>query len=315
MDMGTSENVQPEMKPSLESLLAPLSAETFLSDHWPGQPAVIRGAVCADYFSEALPTLMNLSFLRTRRDSVMVLAAASSAESRSVQLDPMQATRLFDAGMSIVAGKLQDDLPLLGGWIEALRRDLGLPRRSLLRSIAYLSPAGAGVHPHWDLNSNFSIQLSGTKRWTMAPNSTIENPLSPFSVDDRIVATRLRRYLTTPLPEAMPEDREEFLLEPGDLLFIPRGYLHGTEAVETSLSLNFTLGSYTLAELVADQIRDQLWQRPEWRAIGDIASPERPGASERAEEIAALLDTLPEELASLSMDDLVHQAQPQQVPD
>lgn len=92
----------------------------------------------------------------------------------------------------------------------------------------YLTPAGAqGFLPHVDTHDVFVLQLEGAKEWHVA-NPTMMLPLPVGSHQ----------------PQALP-DAQTYRLEPGDLLYLPRGFRH--EAVTTdSSSLHLTVGIYTV---------------------------------------------------------------------
>ncbi|EPB68707.1 cupin family protein [Ancylostoma ceylanicum] len=97
----------------------------------------------------------------------------------------------------------------------------------------YLTPAGsAGFAPHWDEIDAFLLQLEGKKYWKVyAPDSTDDElPLEPsgnFTDDDM-------------------KDRKptfEGWIEAGDLLYIPRGFIHQASTADDVHSFHITISS------------------------------------------------------------------------
>lgn len=96
----------------------------------------------------------------------------------------------------------------------------------------YLTPAGTqGFAPHWDDIEAFILQLEGKKRWR------IYNPRFPDEVLPRFSSPNLSQ-------DEIGEVILDTVLEAGDLLYFPRGYIHQGEAVEETHSLHITFSTY-----------------------------------------------------------------------
>jgi len=104
----------------------------------------------------------------------------------------------------------------------------------------WIGPPGSGVQRHRDIQDNFSQQLFGSKHWTLVPPhyaaqlGTTE--VTPF-LHTTAVGEALQRG--EPWPQAIP--RLRFELGPDEMLFVPAGWFHATEArgTEISGSVNF----------------------------------------------------------------------------
>lgn len=100
-----------------------------------------------------------------------------------------------------------------------------------------------GFDVHWDDHDALIVQLSGRKRWRMH-GVTRSAPLQ-------------RDVEPPPRPEGEPVD--DFLLEDGDVLYLPRGQWHDVSAIgEESLHLTIGFNRATGVDLVswlADQLR------------------------------------------------------------
>ena len=96
---------------------------------------------------------------------------------------------------------------------------------------AYLTPAASqGFAPHYDDIEAFVIQLEGRKRWRVYECPEERRPLPRFSSEDFE-------------KDAVGEPLMDLVLEPGDLLFMPRGFVHQAETVSSVPSLHITLST------------------------------------------------------------------------
>jgi hypothetical protein len=100
-----------------------------------------------------------------------------------------------------------------------------------------------GFDVHWDDHDAFILQIAGRKRWRLH-GATRPSPLH-------------RDVEIPPRPSAEPID--DFMLEDGDTLYVPRGHWHDVSAVgEQSLHLTIGFSPATGVDLVswlADQVR------------------------------------------------------------
>lgn len=63
-------------------------------------------------------------------------------------------------------------------FLQGLRKDLGLSALTYGRCLIYATPDGKGTATHFDQNINFVLQVHGTKKWKIAPNFEVPNPLT-----------------------------------------------------------------------------------------------------------------------------------------
>jgi hypothetical protein len=106
---------------------------------------------------------------------------------------------------------------------------------------AYLTPGDSpGFTPHYDTHEVFVLQIAGNKRWRLfEPALTLPHRSQAF----------------TPLGYVLPSPILELELEPGDLLYLPRGYVHAAEALRGH-SVHVTIGVtvYTWVDLIAELV-------------------------------------------------------------
>lgn len=303
--------------PTLSTLFPGDALEAFLRS-WPHEVFHYPGARERLPVASA-PELSDMESLFLWSDTASEVSFAASLPSARDEveavdgLSPDAARAAFECGMTLTlpgAGAFESIFPTVGEYVESLRRELGIPVYSLTRAIVYASPAGGGTSLHFDRNANIVAQLTGRKRWLVAPNYAVEHPTQRFSTRQRKPPhPRLSDYLTEPLPRELPPESAkravEVVLEPGDVLFVPYGWWHQTEAVEDSIQLNFTASMPSWSELITYGLRRHLERRPHWRAFAqDVHSPDPERRASALERVRALLLELADMVTELDADRL-----------
>jgi hypothetical protein len=118
---------------------------------------------------------------------------------------------------------------------------------------AYLTPAQSqGLGVHYDTHDVFVLQIEGVKHWRIF-GAPLQLPLEgqPF---------RRGKVEAGPL-------EEEVELHPGDLIYLPRGFMHSASSKD-STSLHLTVGavSVTWASVILGAIESCIEQEPGLRA-------------------------------------------------
>lgn len=87
---------------------------------------------------------------------------------------------------------------------------------------------GGGVGPHWDSYDVFLLQALGQRRWRIGPTGYPNHP------PECVVEVPLKIIRD-------PQFTEEFVLDPGDMLYLPPGWAHDGVAIGscTTLSIGF----------------------------------------------------------------------------
>ncbi|MET8752310.1 cupin domain-containing protein [Streptomyces sp. NPDC004667] len=108
---------------------------------------------------------------------------------------------------------------------------------------AYLTPGGRarGFDPHYDNHDVIILQAHGTKSWRL------------YGMPDALPLRSQRYGAARPVPEA----EEEFDLEPGSVLYLPRGTVHAATSTDTA-SLHLTLGVHPVLfpALLGEAVQD-----------------------------------------------------------
>lgn len=249
-------------QPGLSALFPNLTRTEFLNRHWPARPAWGHGAPAR------LSRLTDIGQI----GAVMTLAARSRIEMKAmfpgvhhelneIAADTSSALALYDSGATIACSAVHRWHAGVGLWSDRLARELSVPADHAHCNL-YMTPRGRGVPMHFDDHEIIVVQLAGRKRWRIAENQTVVNPVANSGT---ALTDEVRRYATGPAPRRMTDGRT-VTLKPGSVLFLPRGYWHSTDAQEASISLTFGFCVPSWAEIVGTYIGNQLTAQTEWRA-------------------------------------------------
>jgi ribosomal protein L16 Arg81 hydroxylase len=210
---------------SLSSLIAPTAEEEFRSRYWERQPLVVHRKQL-DYY-DGLFGLEDFEEALTRSADYVKLANATTQKNKSYQSAVSEGVEavledMRDGG-TLVLDQLHHREPNLRLLCRVLASELGHRFQTNL----YLTPAnGKGFTPHWDNHDVFILQVVGSKNWKIE---------------------KQRRTLPGKGDKMGDEGRElcgdvySFVLEQGDVIYIPRGFVHAAEC-GSEPSLHITLG-------------------------------------------------------------------------
>ncbi|MEV4845886.1 cupin domain-containing protein [Micromonospora matsumotoense] len=226
-------------------------------------------------------------FLRVARDGQLVPTArftgggGAGAEIGDQVLDE-RILELYAAGATLVLQGLHRLWPALVDFA----RDLGTALTQPLQVNAYLTPPGSqGFATHYDTHDVFVLQVDGRKRWRIHP-PVLTDPLERQPWGGRADEVSA----TADGPAAL-----DVVLEPGDALYLPRGWLHSAQAQE-SRSLHLTVGIRALTRYaLVEELLALAAEDPRLRAglpFGtDVADPDAI-EPELTETVEALRDWL-----------------------
>ncbi len=189
-------------------LLGDITPAQFMRDYWHKKPLLIR---------QAVPGMQPLLPF----DELAALATKDYVESRLVtmtdgqwdmQYGPLQTLppRSQPGWTMLVQGvNLQNDAA------DALLRQFRfVPDARLDDLMVSFATDGGGVGPHFDSYDVFLLQAEGQRRWQISPQKDL-------SLVDGLPLKILSKF----------EPAEEFVLEPGDMLYLPPHYAHDGVAI------------------------------------------------------------------------------------
>jgi len=237
----------------LAKLLHPISVSRFFAEYWEEKPLFI----CRndqDYY-KSVASLERIDPLLTvlPPDAITVTNSDHQPDEADVaradgSLDIVKACQLFADGTTIVFGEVHKRIETLAALCRELERDVGAP----LQCNLYLTPAnGRGFAAHYDTHDVLLLQIAGAKEWTIF-DSPVRLPLAgqPFDPDHHRLGAAA----------------DAFVLRAGDLLYIPRGFVHAARSA-SEVSLHATLGvlAYRWADVMIETMAQLCLSDPAFR--------------------------------------------------
>lgn len=149
--------------------------------------------------------------------------------------DPARVMEMVKRGATLNLLYIDSFTPELRDIANALREGLGMYTQANL----YCSWAGVQAYQaHCDPHDAWIVHTEGEKRWRVY-SGRAEAPIRHDSFD---------RVMTQPTPEERGELVAEFIMKPGDVLYIPRGIYHEALAI-TPGTVHVTFGCFGLVGL------------------------------------------------------------------
>ncbi|MGV8873551.1 MAG: cupin domain-containing protein [Rhodococcus sp. (in: high G+C Gram-positive bacteria)] len=220
---------------------------TFADRFWGTSPKLTRSADLPGSFDDlmsvdAVDELIaergvRTPFVRMAKDGRLVDKAQFTASGGfgaevTDQVDSGGVLESFAAGNTLVLQGLHRLWPPLIHFVGDLVRELGHP----IQVNSYVTPAASqGFSPHYDVHDVFVVQIAGTKRWTVHSPVHI-HPLNNQPWSDRRSAVEAH---------ASNDPDLDVVLEPGDVLYLPRGWIHSAQALgDTTVHLTVGVASF-----------------------------------------------------------------------
>jgi 50S ribosomal protein L16 3-hydroxylase len=236
------------------ALLGGMPPERFMKKHWQKKPLLVRQAIPG--FQPVLS-----------RAALFGLAAQDDVESRLVARE--------GRGWRLQRGPLpRKSLPGLQrpGWTLLVQgvdlHDAGA--HALLHGFSFVPAArlddlmisyatdGGGVGPHFDSYDVFLLQAQGQRRWRIGRQADL-------TLQDDVPLKILKNF--------QPE--EEYVLDPGDMLYLPPGYAHDGVAIGECQTYSIGFRAPARAELAREllqRIADEAADLPD-RLYRDAGQP------------------------------------------
>ncbi|GAB3447102.1 JmjC domain-containing protein [Actinophytocola sediminis] len=293
---------------ALATIFESVDPDRFAREHWPDRHVVEHGDVDQLRAQPAFRRVGTLDDVVARYDGpVMVYGEVIIAETEGVSdrmlVDADKCLEWYEKGAALEFDMLDEFVPELGRLAERLRGELGLPKTTSKKAIAYAATRGGGLRPHFDAYCNFVFQLVGDKAWLLQPNANAAEPLQHYELADApYLPDELAAYWQGEPPADGLPDAERVLLRPGSRMFLPRGYWHATESSWETLAINITFGQPTWLDYVLAELRTRLAGDRRWRRLataGDLLTAE--GRS----ELEHLLGELPAAVGEVTVADML----------
>ncbi len=217
-----------------------LDLSAFLQHHWQKQPLVIKNAF-SDFQDPITPEELAGLACEEEIASRIVLTKADEQNSWEIIQGPIEDYSPFgEQNWQLLVQAVNHWYPDSQPLVDAFRFIPDWRFDDLMVSFA---TQGGGVGPHIDNYDVFILQGSGRRRWLVGD-------IGHYTPRDGDV--------TTPLIDDF-EPIIDVLLEPGDMLYIPPGFPHRGETLETALSYSMGFRAPSQQELlssIADHLID-----------------------------------------------------------
>ncbi|MDQ6930554.1 MAG: cupin domain-containing protein [Candidatus Eremiobacteraeota bacterium] len=276
---STSENV-------VARLLQPHTVDEFASEYYERKPLYIARddpSYYTDYFSlAALEEVLYGGEIPAQsvnifRDGIPARVESFTRKSMRINsnkalktdaevIDPDRVSALFAHGCSVVLDRVQTYSPSVRNLCRGIEWFFGHKVSTNL----YLTPAGnQGFAAHYDTHDTLLLQVEGSKHWKIY-GAGFDLPIDD---DPRFFHNKK----TTKKGEAL----FEIEFRPGDLLYLPRGFMHEGTANE-KLSMHLTIGLYPAkwSDILGQTLADGIFEEAVLRAAiatndpPDFSSPE-----------------------------------------
>jgi hypothetical protein len=234
-----------------EKMLNPIEPATFLNEYWEKRPLFIPRNQ-PDYYSELLSikdidsiiwfTRYKLSGVELAKDGVRVppgsLPIGNYISSDGVP-DIHKLYNAYGQGYSFVLNGLHDR------WkpISVFQKNLEVFLNHSVAINMYMTPQNSqGFAAHFDTHDVFIVQVEGSKLWRL-----YDSPITLPVLSDLKYLPKVKNELSDPVTE--------ICLNAGDLLYLPRGYVHEACTSE-SFSIHLTVGVHVFrwTDLIANAV-------------------------------------------------------------
>ena len=267
----------------LGRLLSPVSRRDFFSSHWERQHLLLERAEPRYY--DSLITAADLEEIISDSDArypairlakgggylppeVYTHKIKHGDESFLGVPDVRRISDEYRRGATVALPAIHRRWKALGLLCDQLQAELDHPAHANV----YVTPGNAaGFTAHYDTHEVFVLQIAGKKHWSIyAPVHELPHRSQPF----------------TPQTFTGQAPITETELKSGDLLYLPRGFLHSTRTSE-SFSAHVTIGIsvYTGVDLLKEYVQ---------AAIGDVEQRRAliPGFASREDHRSLLRERL-----------------------
>ena len=217
--------------------LGDMSVETFLSEYWQKKPLLIRQAF-KDFNSPISGDELAGLACEEEVNSRIVIEKGGEHPWQAIHgpMDESVFAKMPQTHWTLVVNDLEKYIPQLA-WITDRFRFIPEWHLDDLMS-SWAAPEGS-VGPHVDLYDVFILQGEGSRRWQISTQPVAEDNVIPG------IALRLQKEFNAEI---------EWVLEEGDMMYLPAGVSHSGVSIGESLSYSIGYRATSHTDLVSDFI-------------------------------------------------------------
>jgi 50S ribosomal protein L16 3-hydroxylase len=220
-------------------LLGGLTIRRFLREYWHKQPLLVRNALPG--FSGLLPPSALMDMARQAEVESRLVVHGASWTLEHGPFAPSRLKKLPKHNWTLLVQSVDHHL---ASATTLLERFAFIPRARLDDLMVSYAAPGGGVGPHFDSYDVFLLQGKGHRRWRISAQQNLE-----------LIEGLPLKILSHFEPEA------EYILGPGDMLYLPPHYAHDGIAEDDCMtySVGFRAPSYEeLGQGFLDFLSDEL---------------------------------------------------------
>lgn len=234
----------------------------FLRTHWQKRPLLIRNPWREWRNPLAPDELAGLACEAEVESRLITRTAPDGWELEHGPLSPARFEQLGKTPWTLLVQAVDHHVPEVAALLAPFRF---IPNWRVDDVMVSYAVDGGGVGPHFDTYDVFLVQGLGRRRWRIGPECDDATPLLPHD------GLRL-------LAAFDPVD--DWVLEPGDMLYVPPGFAHeGTALGDDCMTYSIGFRAPSRAELVSawtDHVLDTLGEDDRY-ADTDLGSQSNPG--------------------------------------
>lgn len=213
-------------------LLGGLTARQFLKDYWQRKPLLVRQAI-PDFESPISPDELAGLALEEEVESRLVIEHGEHPwELRRGPFEEDTFSQLPERDWTLLVQAVDQFVPEVA---ELLEHFQFLPSWRIDDVMISFAAPGGGVGPHYDNYDVFLLQGHGKRRWRIGQMCDSDSPLLAHA-DLRILADF--------------EQTEEWVLEPGDMLYLPPSLAHYGTAEDGCMTYSVGFRAPSAAEVL-----------------------------------------------------------------
>ena len=213
-------------------ILGGISAREFLRDYWQKKPLLIRQAIPSFESPVSPDELAGLSLEEEVESRLVIEHGDSPWELRRGPFGEDTYQDLPERNWTLLVQAVDQLVPEVSDLIEHFRF---LPNWRIDDVMISFAAPGGGVGPHYDNYDVFLLQAQGQRRWRVGQMCDSDSPLLPHA-DLRILADF--------------QGTDEWVLEPGDMLYLPPRLAHFGTAEDACMTYSLGFRAPSAAEVL-----------------------------------------------------------------
>jgi len=213
-------------------ILGGISARVFLRDYWQKKPLLIRQALPGFQSPISADELAGLSLEEDVESRLVLEHGDRPWELRRGPFTEQTYQELPERDWTLLVQAVDQVVPEVAELVEHFRF---LPNWRIDDIMISFATPGGGVGPHFDNYDVFLLQAQGKRRWRIGQMCDSESPLLDHA-DLRILADF--------------EGTEEWVLEPGDMLYLPPRLAHYGTAEDDCMTYSLGFRAPSAAEVL-----------------------------------------------------------------